>query len=357
MPSIQDSSPLHAAPISRQDFLPHLCTPQAVFHLIMVGELLAVALSVADGIIETQAWHRFGMTSLLVQWIVLSSAAALCPLRAWFRERTPEVAGCVSYALVLSVTAAISAMASCIQQQGNWPRWETVLGNTLIAAVFAGVVLRYFYLQQQLRNQQQSELEARIQALQSRIRPHFLFNSMNSIASLIAIDPERAELMVEDLSDLFRASLSEPGLVSLEQEIALCERFSRIESLRLGDRLQVQWHKQGSFKTVQIPSLLLQPLLENAIYHGIQPLPAGGIVDVDVHVMAGAVRLAVSNPIPPESASRLKPRGNGIALDNMRHRLEAYYGKKAQTVVVTEAGRYSVQIQFPTSPAKTPDKL
>ena len=123
------------------------------------------------------------------------------------------------------------------------------------------MVLRWFYLQQQLQNREQAALKSRIQALQSRIRPHFLFNSMNSIASLIDIDPEAAEKMVVDLSELFRASLMEPGLVSIEDEIALCKQFVSIEQTRLGPRLAVEWNvdlSEGSFK---IPSLMLQPLI------------------------------------------------------------------------------------------------
>lgn len=337
----------------QNDFLPNLCTGQAVFHLIIVGELLAIALAVSGASTDGVSWYRFGLVSMMVQWVVLSSAACLCPLRRWFRHQSPELAGGVSYAIVLTITAVFSVIGVLVQSaNGTQPRWEMLFGNVIIAAVFTGVVLRYFYLQQQLRNQQQSELQSRIQALQSRIRPHFLFNSMNSIASLIEVDPLLAERMVEDLSDLFRASLSEPGLVSLEKELDLCRRFGRIEQLRLGDRLTINWNITGNIRDVSLPSLLLQPLVENAIYHGVQPLPEGGVVDIDVHVIGGDVRLSVSNPVPQIQASGRKIEGNGIAMENMKRRLEAYYGSKARTFIVAQAGRFSVQLQFPVSVAK-----
>ncbi len=335
------------------DFLPNLCTGRAVLRLIVVGQLLAIALSVAGMTSAGFNWYRFGLISVMVQWIVLASAACLCPLRGWFRRQTPEVAGGVSYCIVLLVTIFFSIAGVLIQANGvEGVRWYVVYSNTIVSAVFAGVVLRYFYLQQQLRNQQQAELYSRIQALQSRIRPHFLFNSMNSIASLIEVDPLLAERTLEDLSDLFRASLSEPGLVSLDKELDLCQRFARIEELRLGDRLKVNWIIEGKTSEVMLPSLLLQPLVENAIYHGVQPLPEGGIVDVDVHIVAGEVRLSVSNPLPAEASSGRKTQGNGIAMDNMKSRLEAYYGVKARIFIVAQAGRFSVQLQLPTTVSK-----
>lgn len=324
-----------------------MCTGKAVFHLVVVGELLAIALTIAGASSEGETWYRFGLVSMMVQWVVLASAACLCPLRRWFRKQTAEVAGGVSYCIVLLITALLTAAAVLAQDNGRSADWYLVYGNTIIAAVFAGVGLRYFYLQQQLRNQQQSELQARIESLQSRIRPHFLFNSMNSIASLIEIDPALAERLIEDLSDLFRASLSEPGLVKLDKELDLCRRFSRIEQTRLGDRLQVNWRIEGDTSAALIPSLLLQPLVENSIYHGIQPLPKGGVVDVDVCISGGDVRLAVSNPVPELDISGRRSQGNGIALDNMKRRLEAYYGSKASTSIVAHAGRFSVQLQFP----------
>lgn len=333
------------------DFLPNLCTVQAVFHLILVGELLAIALTVFSGGVVNFDWHRLGMLSMLIQWIILTSAASLCPLRPWFKRQSPVVAGAASYSIVLAITVVYSTVGGMLpgfgRSQGTGLTLDLLLTNLLLAAVFAGIMLRYFYLQQQLQNQQKAELNARIQALQARIRPHFLFNSMNSIASLIAIDPDTAEDMVVDLSDLFRASLSEPGLIPLTRELELCRRFVAIEQIRIGERLEVQWDLDELPEAV-IPSLLLQPLIENAIYHGIQPLPGGGRVSVSVKADAGGCKIEVNNPVGDKSQAVNK--GNGLALENIQHRLEAHYGRKAHMQVHAEAQSYRVCIVFPLQP-------
>lgn len=331
----------------RGDFLPDLCTVQAVFHLILVGELLAIALTVVHGGVVDFNWNRLGVLSMLIQWIVLTSAACLCPLRPWFRRQHPMVAGVISYLLVLGITVLYTVVGAFIQDlDGPFP-WDQLLTNLMLAAVFAGIVLRYFYLQQQLRNQQQAELTARIQALQARIRPHFLFNSMNSIASLIAIDQDAAEKMVVDLSELFRASLSEPGLIPLENELELCRRFVAIEQIRIGDRLQVEWDLDH-MPEAKVPSLLLQPLIENAIYHGIQPLLEGGTVTIAVKRVGSHCRIQVRNPIG--DTQQASNKGNGMALENIRHRLEAHYGAKGELQVQATASFYEVTVEFPAVP-------
>src|SRR5690606_13067009 len=218
-----------------------------------------------------------------------------CPLRPWLRRRGPLQAGLASYLVVLVITLFFSLLSGFIQKETQ-NLLDRILSHLLIAAVFAGIVLRYFYLQQQLRNQQQAELNARIQALQARIRPHFLFNSMNSIASLIDYDPVSAEKLIVDLCELFRASLNEPGLVPLQQEIELCQRFISIEQTRLGSRLTVEW-RMDKIPDTEIPGLLLQPLIENAIFHGIQPLRDGGTIRILIEEIAGTCRIQIVNPI------------------------------------------------------------
>lgn len=315
--------------------------------MILVGELLAIALTVAqEGVLEFN-WNRLGVISILIQWVVLAGAACLCPLRPWFRRQHPMVAGLVSYLMVLIITVFFSAIGAMMQAEAGEPNWDLLLTNFMLAAVFAGIVLRYFYLQQQLRNQQQAELTARIQALQARIRPHFLFNSMNSIASLIDFDPAAAEKMVVDLSELFRASLSDPGLIPLERELELCRRFVAIEQMRIGDRLQVSW-EVDPIRDAVVPSLLLQPLIENAIYHGIEPLVEGGVVTISVKVTGPICEIRVLNPMGDKRQSSSK--NNGMALDNIRHRLDAHYGKKGGLEVEATSEHYQVRVRFPTQP-------
>lgn len=336
-------------PTERGDFLPDLCTVQAVFHLVLVGELLAIALTLFDRGLVNFNWNLLGLLSMLIQWIMLCSAACLCPLRPWLRRCSPLLAGLSSYLVVLAITLFFSLLSSFMHDDAQH-FMDRTLSHLLIAAVFAGIVLRYFYLQQQVRNQQQAELNARIQALQARIRPHFLFNSMNSIASLIDYDPPSAEKMIVDLCELFRASLSEPGLVPLQQEIDLCQRFISIEQTRLGSRLKVDWHMDAVPDT-EIPGLLLQPLIENAIFHGIQPLQDGGTIRIVVEEVAGACRINITNPI--NSGAHRAATGHGLALDNIRHRLSAHFGKKASMTAAVDDHLYHVALVLPLQRPKS----
>ena len=185
--------------------------------------------------------------------------------------------------------------------ESHWQMYNTgaVMRNVLIAGIMGGIAFRYFYLQHQLRRQEQAELNSRIQALQSRIRLHFLFNSMNIIASLIVVDPDLAEQVVEDLSELFRASLNDDSdhPVALSEELTLCRKYVNIETLRLGDRLHVDWQVEIDEHEVKIPLLTLQPPLENAIYHGIQPLPEGRVVTVRIGEENGKLVVRSRNPL------------------------------------------------------------
>lgn len=228
-----------------------------------------------------------------------------------------------------------------------------LLEQLALAAIIGGVALRYLYLQQQLINQREAELQARIQALQSRIRPHFLFNSMNSIASLISIDPNTAERLVEDLSELFRASLAEPSLTPLARELDLCRHYLAIEQLRLGERLKVDWQLGEFDPQLKIPSLILQPLLENAIVHGVEPLPKGGTITIKLQQTKHQLRLQITNPYPLEKLahstgnSKMANRHNHMALGNIRHRLVAHYGSSARLSSSAEQGVYSTYIFCP----------
>ena len=317
-----------------------------MFALVLVGELLAFALVLADAGLRQFDWVQLGTVSFLVQWIVLSSAALLCPLRPLLRRHSPLLAGSLSYGLVLLVTLVFTAVGQWLLP-GAGADWWSLLDALLLAAIFAGIVLRYFYIQQQLHNRQRSELDARIQALQSRIRPHFLFNSMNSIASLIETDPQTAEKVVEDLSDLFRASLAEPALVPVAHELQLCRQYVCIEQLRLGPRLSLDWQIGDYPAQARIPSLLLQPLLENAIYHGIQPIPEGGCIAVYLSVLDNRLNLEVRNPLPATTTPPRDKPGNRVALENIRHRLALHFGPSASCVAEQRGRHFVTAISYP----------
>lgn len=338
-------------------FLPNFCNVQALLVLVVVAELLVLVLELADSGLLHFSWLGFGMNSFFVQWLVLLSAAMLCNMRGVLRRLPLRWGASISYLLIILLTLVCSiAGQSILNSAGNtpWDAWQ-VLSNVIIAAVMAGIALRYFYLQQQLRQQQQAELRSRLEALQARIRPHFLFNSMNIIASLIGSDPDTAEEVVEDLSELFRASLNVKDTeVSFEEEMALCQKYVSIEQLRLGERLSVKWALDEIPYNLKIPSLLLQPLLENAIYHGIQPLPEGGEVIVLGTYQDGMCVITVTNPLPEQADHR--KGGNQVAVENIRHRLSALYGADAKLTLQADGTHFVATLSFPGDRAQLQSK-
>ncbi len=346
----------------RTPFLPDLCSSQAVFLLVLVAELVALMLAISASGLQRFSWDTLALISVQIQWVVVFSAIALCRLRFWLARLSPVKAGFISYGLVLLITLVLSIAGQWIIYGASGYAFEAdhsftfngwqLLNNMVISAILSGTFLRYLYLQQQLRNQQQAEMQARIQALQSRIRPHFLFNCMNSIASLISVDPEMAERLVEDLSELFRASLAEPTLIPLERELALCRHYLDIEQLRLGDRLVIDWQVGQYNHEIKIPSLMLQPLLENAIFHGIEPLSGGGVVTLKVAENDKELSIAIINPYPPAkmvSENQDTPtRHNRMALDNIRRRLEAHFGSSSRLSSSAENSIFSTYIFIQT---------
>jgi len=323
--------------------IPELCNTTAITLLVLFSQLLVVILLFAGGEVS---WVRFGLMSLFVQWIALVSAGSLCLLRKPLGHMNLPVGSTLAFVVVMFVTLLVSLAAEWVLDRGGDTALR-ILGQLAIAGIITGLVLRYFYVQQRLRLQEQSELQSRIQALQSRIRPHFLFNSMNIIASLIATDPETAESVVEDLSELFRASLNDAGnQVPIAEELDLCERYIRIESLRLGDRLRLEWDVAQISAATRIPLLTLQPLLENAIYHGIQPLPEGGTIELQLRYEDDDVVVRIVNPVPPVGRNT-ESQGNRMALQNIRSRLEVLYGAKASLDTSTVGETFVTQLRFP----------
>ena len=332
-------------------FLPDLCQAQSILFLVLIAELLVLVLVLASSSLLSFSWSKMGLVSLFVQWVVLTSATVLCNFRPLLMRMSIFYATLTGYGIILSLTLIFSILGEWITMLPDMP-WNleqtgNVSRNLIVAAVMTGIAFRYFFLQHQLRRQEQAELNSRIQALQSRIRPHFLFNSMNIIASLISVDPDTAEEVVEDLSVLFRASLNQSSdqPVLLAEELALCQKYVHIESLRLDERLQVNWHINVDPQTVKIPLLTLQPLLENAIYHGIQPLPEGGVVEVVIDRYDNKLVASISNPLADAIEAPLQ--GNRMALDNIRRRLETIYGASASIVSRKDEAIFNTTISYP----------
>ena len=340
-------TPGHSSRPTGEFLIPDLCAPRAVFVMVLLAELMVLVYTLASSSLPRFDWDLLATCSLFVQWVVLLSAALLCPLRSVFAALSLQVASVFSLLLVMTVAGFSSLVAMGLSPQlgigdgGVWWLWR----NVLVAMVLAGIALRYFYLQQQLRAREKSELQARLDSLRARIRPHFLFNTMNSIASLIATRPAAAEQAVEDLSELFRASLHESNqATTVADELHLCELYLGIEQLRLGDRLRVNWRVDKSLDGEFMPGLLLQPLVENAVYHGIAQLPAGGEISVELSRVEGKIQVQVGNPTPEQPGYT---EGHHMALVNIEQRLDGLYGAEAGVDVEEESNYYRVRLHYP----------
>jgi two-component system sensor histidine kinase AlgZ len=330
-------------------FLPSFCDIRMVFAVVVIAELLAFVLVLAGH--ASDPWSELGLTSLFVQWIALSSAAVLCLARPLLGRFSNTAAALTSYLLLMLTTAVVSEigyrLGPSTQTLFNSEHAGFLFRNLGISAILSALVLRYLYVQHQWRQQIQAEAQARVQALQARIRPHFLFNSMNSIAALTRSDPERAELAVQDLSDLFRVSLRDASeRVTLEEEIEVAQRYLRLETLRLGDRLQVEWSIERLPRKRLVPSLILQPLLENAVYHGIEPLPGGGRISIQGAAEGRRISISIRNPRATGNAEAHR-QGNRIALENIRLRLQLVFGAQAGVALREVNDEFETTLYFP----------
>ena len=213
----------------------------------------------------------------------------------------------------------------------------------LLAAMVTSIVLYYFYLQE--RAYSPAIAEARLQALQARIRPHFLFNSINAVLSLIRSQPARAETALEDMADLFRVLMSENrDLVPLAQELSLCHQYLDLEKLRLEERLKITWQIEDMPSDAMIPPLILQPLLENAVYHGIEPMPEGGEIIVKIYTKHKELSIVINNPYAPEND---RHAGNKMALKNIKERLKLHFDLESSIKTNVNNNRYEVHIRIP----------
>jgi two-component system, LytTR family, sensor histidine kinase AlgZ len=218
-----------------------------------------------------------------------------------------------------------------------------LLRRLLIVALTTAMLLVYFDLRG--RALSPALAEARLQALQARIRPHFLFNSINAVLSLVRQEPRRAEAALEDLAGLFRALMADNSeLTPISREIELCRQYLDLEQLRLGDRLQVDWHVEDMPADALVPPLALQPLLENAVYHGIEPAETPGVVRINIHAAGDRLHVVLSNPYRADGGHHT---GNKMALANIRERLQLHFDVAAELTTRIGEGIYEVRIVMP----------
>jgi two-component system, LytTR family, sensor histidine kinase AlgZ len=327
--------------------LPDFCGLPALFAMFVVGALTVTVMWLAR---DERNWPAYSVSMLFVTWMVLVVAVALCKLRPLLQRlpgRTPYVG---VWLLIVLIVLATSTAAHWVDGSLEMQLIKASMGvfvrdNVVIAALLGAAMLRYFYVLAQWQVRLAAVTRAQVEALQARIRPHFLFNSMNTVAALIHVDPAAAERTVEDLSELFRAALGQHDTAdgTLGEELALVERYLAIEQLRFGARLRVQRELDDLPHDFPLPRLLLQPLVENAIRHGIQPLLDGGEVTLRGRRDGDGIRIEIINPLP---ASPSAP-GNGHGLDSVRQRIAYRYGPRAGVQAGAQGDRFVVQLQLP----------
>jgi two-component system sensor histidine kinase AlgZ len=338
-----------------QRFAPDFASVGMIVRLLALAELIALIITIGrNSGLNAEAWQEFNLLSAfalgitLVSWVVLRLASPL------LRHLSVVVGSLLVIVLLLLVTAiSTDGLIFALHDLGliaeRWPEWRGsfLVRSLLIALIVSVLGLRYLVLQHRADSESRSQQEARMQALQSRIRPHFLFNSLNSVASLTRSDPSKAEMVLHDLADLFRVLLADARkLVPISAEREISRQYLEIEKIRLGDRLQIKWSVGNIPRAAQIPALTLQPLLENAIYHGIEPRFAGGTIKIEMWAEGEVLNILISNPLP-DVKKPSHAKGNQIAQDNIRQRLATQFGDRASMQSFEEGGQYHVKVKMP----------
>lgn len=319
----------------------------SMFDACHVGVVLRVVLFVQ---IVVGVGAMFG-TAGPVDWLLrfsLLTGGVLPATLVWliavcaFKGRLNRLAASWQW-LVGTLLGAVAGLYGCgllalmgLLQPTPW--WASAAGGVLLSAL----VLQGLFWRAKARTP--AATAARLAELQSRIRPHFLFNTLNSAIALVHAEPRKAEAVLEDLAELFRSALADPTeSVTLGQEIALAQRYLEIEQIRFGDRLRVQWRLDASADAARLPPLLLQPLVENAVRHGVEPSASGADLKISTHRRGSTVVIKVTNFAP----AGVGQPGHGLALANVRERLFLLHDVQAQFKTAFKDGLFQVRLEIP----------
>ena len=320
--------------------LPNFCNLGVMLRSLLVVNALLVGAAFARATSFAAAPAEFLGMAAFTEPVLIASLLVLCAARRPLHA--------LGYAGGIAAVATFEVALAAAVFEG----FGSVLGTAhaasfpqlaLLVLFVTGATLGYFDLH--ARALVPAVAEARIQALQARIRPHFFYNSINAVLSLIRSEPRRAERALEDLADLFRVLMADNRtLAPLEQEVELVRQYLAIESLRLGERLRVTWRTDDMPRDALVPPLVLQPLVENAVYHGVEPSQAGGEIAIDVHRSGQQVVMSLTNPYPGEAR---QGSGNRMAIANIRERLQLHFDAEASMHSEITDGTYHVTIRLP----------
>ena len=320
--------------------LPNFCNLGVMLRVMVIANLFVLAAAVMRSAQASDLGGQFLVGAAFAEPVLIVSLTVLCAGR--------RVLHAMPYAAAIAAVAALEFALA-------WAWWQffgalfpeqapvSFLRMAFFVLFATGFILAYFDLR--ARALSPAIAQARIQALQARIRPHFLYNSINAVLSLIRTDPKRAERALEDLADLFRVLMADNrALTPLANEIDIARQYLAIEELRLGDRLRVTWRIDQIPADALVPALLLQPLVENAVYHGIEPTGSGGEIAIEVRATDEEILIRLTNPFQGAGDHH---SGNRMALDNIRERLQLHFDAEASMRSVVAGGRYEVTIRLP----------
>ena len=319
--------------------LPNFCNLGVMLRSLLVANAFLVAAAVVKAASLDGFWQECLVNAAFGEPVVLASLAVLCALRKPLHAVGYPGAVAAIAAFEVLMVALMARLADSLNPERATP----ILQPAFLALFVTGVLLAYFDLR--ARALAPAIAEARIQALQARIRPHFLYNSINAVLSLIRSEPRRAERALEDMADLFRVLMADNRtLVPIAREVELARQYLAIESIRLGDRLRVTWRTDGLPGDALVPPLLLQPLVENAVYHGIEPSEAGGEIEIDGTMQGRQLVISLRNPFP---GGGRHSTGNRMAIVNIRERLQLHFDAEASMRSEVKDGTYKVTLRMP----------
>ena len=336
----EDPAIARARQVARVAELFDLCQPTLVLRVVLLVQVGVAVTGMAASGSALQWMTQLAMLAFPALAATLLWLATLCAIKGLFARIAPLPRAVVAVLLggAMAVAGWSLLLPLGMASGGAWPLFTTFL----VGMLFASLV--WVWLDQRARAARPADASARLAELQSRIRPHFLFNALNTAVALVQIDPERAEAVLEDLAQLFRVALAEVGAsVTLAEEIELAKRYLAIEQVRFGDRLAVSWDVDDATSTARVPPLVLQPLVENAVRHGIETSLAGGTVRVRAKLRHGSASVVISNSLPDTPAAP----GAGIALANVRERLSLLHDFGASHETWSSDGQYHARVTVP----------